>query len=154
MNDDPTRIMRNGDRDPRQEPHYSPDDQKRHMRWLLVGLLAVIVGLVIAIFVISGSDDSEPASSGTTDVEAVTDDGGVVPDGTTTTDETGTTDSGTDSGGVSPETPDTGTTDTGTDSGGTTPTPPTTPTTPDSGGVTPGGTDSSGTDSQSGGIGP
>lgn len=144
MNDDPTRIMRNGDRDPRQDPHYSPDDQKRHLRWLLVGLLAVIVGLVIAIFVISGSDDSEPASSGTTDVQTTTDSGGVVP--VTPTGDTGATSTtDTDSGGVSP-TPDTGTT-TGTtpDSGGTT------PTTPDSGGVTPGGTDSSGTGSQSGG---
>jgi hypothetical protein len=151
MNDDPTRIMRNGDRDPQQDPHYSPDDQKRHLRWLLVGLLAVIIGLVIAIFVISGSDDSEPASSGTTDVEAVTDDGGVVP-AVPETPDTGTTDSDTDSGGVSPETPDTGTTDT--DSGGVTPPTPTTPTTPDSGGVTPGGSDSTGSGSQSGGIGP
>jgi len=146
MNDDPTRIMRNDDdRDPRRDDgnQYTPEDKQKHLRYLLIGLAAVIVGLVIAILVISGGNDSDPVPTGTTDLPAVTGDTGVVP--VTPTGETGPTG-------------DTGTT---TDSGGVTPTPEpvpvpdTGPTTPDSGGVTPDG-GSSGTDSgsSSGGISP
>ena len=149
MNDDPTRIMRDDDRDPgRGNGQYSPEDKQKHLRYLLIGLLAVIIGLVIAIFVISGGDDGDTVPAGTTDVPAVTGDTGVVPVAptgetgatgeTTTTDETGTT---TDSGGVTPEpepVPDTG------------------PTTPDSGGITPEGGSSDTTEpgGSSGGISP
>ncbi len=40
MNDDPTRIMSNGDGDPGRDdgPHYSPEDKQRHLRYLLIGL--------------------------------------------------------------------------------------------------------------------
>jgi hypothetical protein len=150
MNDDPTRIMRNDDRGPdRGDPHYSPEDKQKHLRYLLIGMVAVIVGLVIAILVISGGDDSSTVPTGTTDLPVVTGDTGVVP--VTPTGETGPT-------GDTATTGDTGTT---TDSGGVTPppepapVPDTGPTTPDSGGVTPGG-GSTGTDSgsSSGGISP
>jgi hypothetical protein len=112
----------------------------------VIGLLAVIAGLIIAVIVISGDDGSDTEPAGTTDVPALTptttDEAPVVPTGTTgttgTTGDTATTD--TDSGGVSPEpVPDSG----GSDSGGVT---------PDSGGVSPDtGTDSGGS---SGGISP
>ena len=53
MNEDPTRLM--GQPDDR-----VPDGHKPHgnMRLLVACLIAVIVGLVIAVVVIAGSDDS------------------------------------------------------------------------------------------------
>ena len=48
MNDDPTRIMRDDDRSPRgggHEPHhYEPPEQRRHLKWLIGIMVAVIVG--------------------------------------------------------------------------------------------------------------
>ena len=57
MNDDPTRIMSNGDGDPGRDdgPHYSPEDKQRHLRYLVIGLLAVIAGLIVAVVIISPS---------------------------------------------------------------------------------------------------
>ena len=53
MNDNPTRIMRDDDRSPRgggHEPHhYEPPEQRRHLKWLIGIMVAVIAGLVIAI---------------------------------------------------------------------------------------------------------
>jgi len=62
MNEDPTRMM--GQPEPDHHPHGN-------MRLLVAGLVAVIVGLVIAILVIAGNDDGgtstvTPAPSETT----------------------------------------------------------------------------------------
>ena len=148
MSDDPTRIMR-GDGNGRRgngRPPTGPEDQQRHLRFLLVALLAVIAGLIIAVVVISSGDSSNTEPTGTTDVPAITPtttDGGLVDptDEAGPTGGTGTT--GTNSGGVSPElAPDSG----GDGSGGIT---------PGSGGVSPGtGTDGNGSDGSSGGISP
>lgn len=144
MNDDPTRIMRNDDRDPHgDDGQYTPEDKQKHLRYLLIGLVAVIIGLVIAVFVISGGDSEDPVPTGTTDVPAVTGDTGavpVVPTGPTgATGDTGTT---SDSGGVTPEpVPE--------------PAPDPAPAPPDSGGITPdGGSGSPDPGGSSGGISP
>lgn len=146
MSDDPTRIMRDDDgyggngRAP-----IGPEDQQRHLRYLIIGLLAVIAGLIIAVIIISGSDSSDNEQTGATDTPAVTDTAPevVTPAPTGDTGSTGeTTSPDTDSGGVAPEpAPDSGTT---TDSGGTTP--------GNSGGVSPESNGSAG--DQSGGISP
>lgn len=148
MNDDPTRIMRNDDRDPHgDDGQYTPEDKQKHLRYLLIGLVAVIIGLVIAVFVISGGDSEDPVPTGTTDVPAVTGTTGVVP--VVPTGPTGPT-------GDTAVTGDTGTTS---DSGGVTPPPAPAPepdpTPPDSGGITPdGGSGSPDPGGSSGGISP
>ncbi|MGA1213056.1 MAG: hypothetical protein ACO3ZZ_04925, partial [Solirubrobacterales bacterium] len=84
------------------------DDGRRHMRYLVIGLIAVIIGLVVAIIVLAGSDSgSDQTGSQTPDLPAREDQ----------------TDEG-DSGGVTPEPEpepapdDGGTTPDGGDSGG------------------------------------
>ena len=145
MSEDQTRIMRddNGGGYGDDQGPLRPEDQQRHLRYLVIGLLAVIAGLIVAVIIISGSDSSDSESMGTTDTPAVVD---PTPEPVTPTGETGsagdTAATDTDSGGVSPEpTPDTGTTD----SGGTTP--------DNSGGISPDGS-GTGSGNQSGGITP
>ena len=51
MSDDPTRVMprgeppRRGRRD--DEPHYTPEEKQKHLRNLIIVLVAVIIGLII-----------------------------------------------------------------------------------------------------------
>ena len=105
------------------------DDGRRHMRYLVVGLIAVIIGLVAAIVVLAGSDNgsnqtgSETPAIPTRPTDPNEDSGGVTPepepepepepdDGGTAPDGGGSGGSGS-SGGVSP-----GGTTGGTGSGG------------------------------------
>ena len=115
-------MARGNGRDPYDE------DGRRHMRYLVVGLIAVIIGLVVAIIVLAGSDGgSEQTGSETPDLPTRPvdpdggDSGGVTPDpepdpepddGGTTPDGGGSGGSGS-SGGVSP-----GDSSSGTGSGG------------------------------------
>jgi hypothetical protein len=72
VHDDPTRVMGQGPQDPGNRPHGN-------VRLLVAGLVAVIVGLLIAIFVIA-DDGGDSGDAGTAPTEATT-----LP---TTTDET------------------------------------------------------------------
>jgi len=63
MNEDPTRMM--GQPEPDHHPHGN-------MRLLVAGLVAVIVGLVIAILVIAGSDDGGTSTVTTAPSETTT----------------------------------------------------------------------------------
>ncbi len=75
MSDDPTRIMRDDDDGYRGNGHepIGPEDQQRHLRYLIIGLLAVIAGLIVAVIIISGSGSSDSEQTGTTDTPSVTD---------------------------------------------------------------------------------
>lgn len=144
MSNDRTRVMRNDNGGNRGKGRpVGPEDQQRHMRYLVIALLAVIAGLIIAVIVISRDDSSSTEQTGTTDIPAVidntTDEAPVAPTGDSgPTGDTATPDN---SGGVSPEPAP----DTGGGSGGVS---------PDSGGVSPGSPDSSSGSGNSGGIGP
>lgn len=139
MNDERTRVMaRNDGRDP-----YD-DDGRRRTRFLVLGLIAVIIGLVIAVIVLAGSEEgsdrtgSETVPLPTEQTRPETpDSGGVTPEPESDPDTGGGT--APEEGGTTPDegggtVPDGGSADQGA-----------------SGGVAPGGTPSG---SGSGGISP
>jgi hypothetical protein len=64
MHDDPTRMMGQ----PEQPGEPGGNRPHGNVRLLVAGLIAVIVGLVIAIFVIASNDSGESASTVTTEV--------------------------------------------------------------------------------------
>lgn len=92
-----------------------PDDGRRHMRYLVGGLIAVIIGLIIAIVVIAGNDGGTEENTGAPEqtrpiVPAEPDpgdaSGGVTPEeGNTTPEPSGDGGESGGSGGVSPESP-------------------------------------------------
>ncbi len=124
MNDDPTRVMREDDGGQDNYPP-GPEDQRKHLRYLIVGLIAVIVGLVFAVIVISGGDSTNSEPTGTTGTTTVEPSQTTGPTGVTPVTPTGptgdTSTTGDDpSGGVTPPA-DTGTPSTEPSTGGVVP---------------------------------
>ncbi len=89
MHEDPTRLMGPEDRGPGgQGPHGGRPHG--NMRLLVAGLIAVIVGLLIAVIVIAGNDDSSDTST-TSSIESSTEPSTTTESSTTTTTESTTT---------------------------------------------------------------